>query len=174
MVIVSLVLLALTLLVIAAGLHLGPHSSVGAGVSSFVVAGVAVSVLASRTSSITTLTLLIYGLIFLISLGTIALGLKGVLSKPKTSPPQRYKSLLGRTGVASTDLAPSGTVTVDGESWSADALEGVISKGDNIFVVEANQIHLKVAIDTFNTSTSTSVELNESTGKENNNGKDDH
>ncbi len=174
MVTVSLVLLALTLLVIAAGLHLGPHSSVGAGVSSFVVAGVAVAVLASNSTSITTLTILIYALIFLISLGTIGLGLKGVLAKPRTSSPQRYKSLLGRTGIASTDLAPSGTVTVDGESWSADALDGVISKGANIFVVEADRIHLKVAIDTLKISPSTSIELNESIDKENKNGKDDH
>jgi membrane-bound ClpP family serine protease len=172
MVIVSLVLLVLTLLVVAAGVHLGPHSSIGAGATSFVIAGVAVAFLASSSQSVTTLTLLIYGLIFVISLGTIALGARGVMSKSKVLTSQRYLSLLGRTGVTSTDLAPSGTVTVDGESWSAEALEGTIEKGTNIFVVEADQIHLKVAIDTFQLSGNSGNQVDTSHSKEIENGTD--
>ncbi len=172
MVIVSLVLLVLTLFVVAAGVHLGPHSSIGAGASSFVIAGVAIAFLAGSSRSVTTLTLLIYGLIFVISIGTIALGVKGVMSKSKALTPQRYLSLLGRTGVASTDLAPSGTVTVDGESWSADALEGTIKEGTNIFVVEADQIHLKVAIDTFSLASQNGNEIDKSQSKESENGTD--
>ena len=174
MVTVSLVLLALSALVIAVGIHLGPHTSIGAGGLSLVIAVVAVAFVASHSGSITTLSLLIYGLMLLLSLGTIGIGAKGIISAPKVATAERYKSLLGKTGVASTDLSPAGTVTVDGESWSAEALSGSIALGSKVFVVEADQIHLKVAIDTFDSISSTNFQTVDSTDRDTKDDKDNN
>jgi membrane-bound serine protease (ClpP class) len=51
--------------------------------------------------------------------------------------------LLGMRGVASTALAPSGTVSLRGELWSADA-EGEIAAGEPIEVTEVDGMRLRV------------------------------
>ncbi|WP_201733567.1 NfeD family protein [Acidithrix sp. C25] len=144
MIVVPLILLAFIVLIIAVGLHLGPHSSVGAGIASIVFAAVTILSIATSTSSIS---IIIYIAIFVIALGTTALGIKGILSKPKGAIDIIHMNLWGKTGLATTDLNPTGTVSVQGESWSAIAMGEAIEKGSKIFVVEADQIHLKVALD---------------------------
>jgi membrane-bound serine protease (ClpP class) len=63
---------------------------------------------------------------------------------------QRYpvisgsESLIGATGVAVTDLTPSGIVRVKSEEWMAEALEGAIRQGDAIKVVQVEGLRLKV------------------------------
>ncbi|MCI0474653.1 MAG: nodulation protein NfeD, partial [Anaerolineales bacterium] len=54
------------------------------------------------------------------------------------------ESLIGASGIALTDIAPSGLAYVKGEDWSADAQEGSISKGDAIKVVQVEELRLKV------------------------------
>ena len=51
--------------------------------------------------------------------------------------------LLGMRGVASTALAPSGTVALRGELWSADA-EGDIAQGEAVEVTEVEGMRLRV------------------------------
>jgi membrane-bound ClpP family serine protease len=51
--------------------------------------------------------------------------------------------LIGRTGIAKTDLAPSGTVDVDSETWSAVA-EEPIRRGEPIRVVKVEGVRLWV------------------------------
>ena len=51
--------------------------------------------------------------------------------------------LLGMRGVASTALAPSGTVALRGELWSADA-EGEVAAGDAIEVISIEGMRLRV------------------------------
>jgi membrane-bound serine protease (ClpP class) len=51
--------------------------------------------------------------------------------------------LLGMRGVASTALAPSGTVALRGELWSADA-EGEIGVGEAVEVVDVDGMRLRV------------------------------
>jgi membrane-bound serine protease (ClpP class) len=51
--------------------------------------------------------------------------------------------LLGMRGVASTALAPSGTVSLRGELWSAEA-EGEIAQGDPVEVVAVEGMRLRV------------------------------
>jgi membrane-bound ClpP family serine protease len=56
-------------------------------------------------------------------------------------------SLVGATGVVSSDLSPSGEVLVNGEFWSGEAEPGTartISAGANIEVVSVAGNHLKV------------------------------
>jgi len=54
------------------------------------------------------------------------------------------ESLIGATGVALSDLAPSGMARVRSEEWLADAQEGVIKEGDAIQVVRVEGLRLKV------------------------------
>jgi membrane-bound serine protease (ClpP class) len=54
------------------------------------------------------------------------------------------EALIGASGTALTDIAPSGLAYVKGEDWSADAQEGSISKGDAIQVVQVEELRLKV------------------------------
>jgi membrane-bound serine protease (ClpP class) len=54
------------------------------------------------------------------------------------------ETLIGRTGVAKTDLAPTGTVDVDAETWSAVA-EEPIRRGEPIRVVRVEGVRLRVA-----------------------------
>jgi membrane protein implicated in regulation of membrane protease activity len=56
-------------------------------------------------------------------------------------------SLIGATGVVSSDLSPAGEVLVNGEFWSGEAEPGTarkISAGANIEVVSVDGNHLKV------------------------------
>lgn len=57
-----------------------------------------------------------------------------------------HESLIGRHGVAKTDLAPNGTVRVGSELWSAEKadLTESISKGERIEVVSLEGLRLKV------------------------------
>lgn len=63
---------------------------------------------------------------------------------------QRYpvisgsEALIGATGVAVTDLAPSGIARVKSEEWMAEALEGTIHQGEAIKVVQVEGLRLKV------------------------------
>jgi membrane-bound serine protease (ClpP class) len=54
------------------------------------------------------------------------------------------ESLVGATGTAILDLDPSGTVLVKSELWSAVAEEGPIKKGEQVRVVSAKGVRLKV------------------------------
>jgi membrane-bound serine protease (ClpP class) len=54
------------------------------------------------------------------------------------------ESIIGATGVAISDIAPSGMAHVKGEDWTAEAQEGVIKKGEAIKVVSIEGLRLKV------------------------------
>lgn len=59
--------------------------------------------------------------------------------------PTTQQSLVGMTGVASSDLAPSGMVHVNGEDWSAVSDTGeTIEKGARILVIDVEGLTLKV------------------------------
>jgi membrane-bound serine protease (ClpP class) len=54
------------------------------------------------------------------------------------------EALIGATGTALTDIAPSGLAYVKGEDWSAEAQEGSIQKGEAVKVVQVEELRLKV------------------------------
>ncbi|MGA9347879.1 MAG: nodulation protein NfeD [Anaerolineae bacterium] len=54
------------------------------------------------------------------------------------------ESMIGATGTATSDLDPWGTVQVGSELWSAIAEEGPIKKGEQVRVVGAEGVRLKV------------------------------
>lgn len=53
-------------------------------------------------------------------------------------------SLVGKTGVAATDLRPSGMVNVDGDFYDAISLKGFIDKGDEVVVRRYENFQLYV------------------------------
>ncbi len=58
------------------------------------------------------------------------------------------EALTGATGIAISDLAPSGQVRVRGEIWTADAQDGPITQGDTVEIVGIDGLRLKVVKET--------------------------
>ena len=59
--------------------------------------------------------------------------------------PTTQQSLIGMTGVAASELAPSGMVHVNGEDWSAVSDSGEpIEKGVRILVIDVEGLTIKV------------------------------
>ncbi len=56
-------------------------------------------------------------------------------------------SMMGKAGIALTDLKPSGMIRVEGEHCDAAALHGFIPKGASVKVVEDEGVSLKVIIE---------------------------
>ncbi len=56
----------------------------------------------------------------------------------------QLETLVGATGVATTDLAPNGTAQVSSELWSATADDGTIQAGETVEVVAVEGLRLKV------------------------------
>ena len=54
------------------------------------------------------------------------------------------ESMIGATGTALSDIAPSGTAHVKGEDWTAETQDGSIIKGDGVQVVAVDGLRLKV------------------------------
>jgi len=52
--------------------------------------------------------------------------------------------LIGEIGKTVTKLSPSGEITVHGEFWKAECLEGDIEEGVDVEVVVAQNLKLKV------------------------------
>ena len=54
------------------------------------------------------------------------------------------EALVGRVGLATTDLAPAGVVRVDSETWSAEALDPPVAAGESVEVVAVQGVTLYV------------------------------
>jgi len=78
------------------------------------------------------------------------------------------ESMMGKTGVAITDLKPKGEVRVAGENWRAESLSGDIDKGEQVrvkalrgLVVMVEKIQEQKVQETNGSSTHTSVNKSE-------------
>ena len=76
-------------------------------------------------------------LFFLFAIG---MGVRAQRKKPVTGE----QGIIGETGEALTDLAPSGHVRVHGEIWAADTTEGKIKKGTRVVVQHIANLRLTV------------------------------
>lgn len=70
----------------------------------------------------------------------IGLGLKAQRRKVVTG----LAALTGATGEVINELAPSGTVKVNGETWNAESLAGLIGKGEKVRIKEMKNLKLYV------------------------------
>ncbi|MGB2783783.1 MAG: NfeD family protein, partial [Atribacterota bacterium] len=87
------------------------------------------------------------GLIISMSLATAAFfvfalskGIKIQWKKPVTG----REGLLGKIGLAKTDLAPEGTIFIHGERWQACAEDETIKEGEEVEVLEVKGLNLIV------------------------------
>jgi len=70
----------------------------------------------------------------------ITLGIKAQRKKPTTG----IEGMIGEIGKTVTKLSPSGEITVHGEFWKAECLEGEIEEGADVEVVVVQNLKLKV------------------------------
>lgn len=87
---------------------------------------------------------------WLIGLGTLAVSsyilvvVRAVLRTRRLPSRSGSGALLGKEGVATTDLGPRGTVRVNGEEWSAVAEAGPIQAGETVEVLAVEGLTLRV------------------------------
>ncbi len=133
---------------IGGSLHIGPHGTLVAGLVGVVAAVVAG--LAVETFGIGGATFLGWGLLGLTLVGSggaVWAGRQGLRAAAALPPAHEPGRLWGADGMALSDLAPTGTVRVRGETWSAEALSGSIPAGSRIHVAEVEGLHLRVWAD---------------------------
>jgi membrane-bound serine protease (ClpP class) len=86
----------------------------------------------------------------------VAVGLGGffffaiykVVMARRRIPTTGRENMIGRLAETRTDLAPSGMVFIDGELWNATSLDGSIPSGQQVRVVAADGLQLKVKRET--------------------------
>ena len=70
----------------------------------------------------------------------IGLGIKSQRRKVVTG----VEALRGYTGEVIDELDPSGTIKVNGETWSAESLSGRVGKGEKVLIKEIKNLKLFV------------------------------
>jgi len=70
----------------------------------------------------------------------IGFGIKAQTRKPTTGT----EGIIGETGETISDLDPEGQVRIHGEIWNAESLEGIISKGTKVKVIQISNLKLTV------------------------------
>ena len=133
---------------VAVGLHAGPHTSVISGIAGFAVAGAfLLFLLLGSAGSVGAAAASLTVTALLVTLGTVVLGVRSLRSTRKGLFPTAAAPIWTRTGVALSDLHPTGTVQIGGETWSAEANSEPIARGTEVFVVEVEGLHIKVEAD---------------------------
>jgi membrane-bound serine protease (ClpP class) len=78
--------------------------------------------------------------------GQLALNTVQNTSEGFTSANMKYRSMVGKTGVAHTVLRPSGKVLIEDDIYDATADSGYIEKGENIIVIKHETAQLFVRL----------------------------
>jgi membrane-bound serine protease (ClpP class) len=71
-------------------------------------------------------------------------GFANMLRVRRMAPKMGKETIVGRVAVARSPLTPKGFVFMDGATWTAEAEEGQIEKGDKVIVTEIRGLRLKV------------------------------
>ena len=123
------------------GFHLGPHSHIVATVLGVVAAGWLIATAVSGESSALLWTL--FSADACLTVGVGVLGWKGLhyISPISTG---HHTRLMGKQGVAKSELKPDGTVSLMGEDWSATSLNGDIEPGAKVQIIGMNGLRLEV------------------------------
>ena len=86
------------------------------------------------------LIILVVVLTTLFFLFAVSMGIKAQRKKPTTG----LEGLIGETAIALTNLTPTGEVSVHGEIWKAESIEGEINEGEKTEVTGIVNLLLKV------------------------------
>jgi membrane-bound ClpP family serine protease len=139
------VLLGLVVLSSLIGFHVGPHAHLVAGVLGVLAAiWLIVMVVDGRTAPVLW-ALLSADVVVSAGIGTLAW--KGLTSRGAYVADRRRVSPVGAEGIAVGDLAPEGIVRVNGENWSAVALNGAAPAGSPVQVLRVAGVRLEVWCD---------------------------
>jgi len=140
--VVAGVLLGLVVLVSLIGFHVGPHAHATAGILGLLAAlWLVVMAVEGRTAPVLW-ALLSADLVVSAGIGTLAW--KGLTTRGINVADRRLVSPVGAEGVAVGDLCPDGIVRVNGENWSAVALNGLVRAGSPVEVLRVAGVHLEV------------------------------
>ncbi len=84
-----------------------------------------------------------YGLVIII-LVTIIIFMAYIFLPQLRKPVTGTEGMIGRTGITADVLDPVGTISMKGELWSAESIDGRIEKGEKIIVEKVNGLELLV------------------------------
>jgi membrane-bound serine protease (ClpP class) len=162
--VMALSILVVVLIGVAVGVHSGPHGLVLAGLlgvaaSIAFVAGVFALVPGGSRSTVAWALLAATAAL---SVGALLAGALALPALRRRQPAIGASRLWGADGVALTDLTPTGTVRVRGETWTAESMCGRLPAGAAIEVVEVEGLRLRVLSSTIHPSESQAVEGGES------------
>jgi len=136
------VLLGVVVLASLIGFHVGPHAHILAGVFGLLAAAWPVWMAVDGRSAPVLWALLTADVVVSAGVGTLAW--KGLSMREVDNGVRRQLSVEGAEGVAVGDLDPSGIVRVNGEHWSATAMNGTVRSGTPVQVLRVNGLRLEV------------------------------
>jgi len=124
------------------GFHAGPHVHLLGGVLG-VLAGVTLALVAAEGSASALLWALSAGDLT-VSAGLGYLAWRGLSDRGEPFAEHRLLTRARAEGVATSDLDPAGTVRVQGEEWSAVAINPPVRCGSHVMVVGHGGVRLEV------------------------------
>lgn len=136
------VLLGLVALAALIGFHVGPHAHVLAGVIGL-LAGASLVIIAATGNATALVWVLLSGDLTL-SAGVGYLAWRGLSAGGRSAGEHRLLTRAGASGVAVSDLDPEGIVRVQGEEWSAVAVNAPVRSGTTVQVVGRGGVRLEV------------------------------
>jgi len=147
MIIGALVIVIVLAALLFLGAHVGPHGSLVTAIVGVVV-GVAslISLDLVASGSIPVIAWVLLGLIIVVSVALSVASFR-MISKGRLleEPASSAAMLIDKPGVALTEVAPIGTVSLGGETWTAQSLSGdPIPAGAQVFVDHVEGLRLIV------------------------------
>ena len=136
------VLFGIVVLASLIGFHVGPHAHVAAGIFGVLAAAWLVVMAVDGRSAPVLWALLSADLVVSAGIGTLAW--KGLTTRGINVADRHLVSPNGAEGVAIGDLDPEGIVRVNGENWSAVAVNGAVRAGTPVQVVRVAGVRLEV------------------------------
>jgi membrane-bound serine protease (ClpP class) len=136
------VLFGIVVLASLIGFHVGPHAHVAAGIFGVLAAAWLVVMAVDGRSAPVLWALLSADLVVSAGIGTLAW--KGLTTRGINVADRHLVSPNGAEGVAVGDLDPEGIVRVNGENWSAVAVNGAVRAGTPVQVVRVAGVRLEV------------------------------
>ncbi len=135
-------LLGLVCLAAVVGFHVGPHAHAVAVAMGALVAGWFIYLMAQRGPGPVLWTLL--GADLIVGVGVGVLAWKGLSGSSNVTESQHRSPLEGAEGIAVSQLAPDGIVSVQGEHWSAISVNGAVAASTPVQVLRAVGVRLEV------------------------------
>ena len=136
------VLLGLVVLATLLGFHTGPHTHLVAGAFGILAAASLVALAVEGSGSAILWVLLAVDLTLSAGIGFLAW--RGLSTGGRTGDGHRVLVGAGTSGVAVSDLDPEGVVRVQGEDWSAVAINSPVHAGTAVQVVGRGGVRLEV------------------------------